>query len=221
MKLLNNLTRSLPATVTVAVATVILFSGLAYSIVRPITYQSQATLVLVPISADPKELPGVLDSFQRSGTAGTYVELLASADTLKRAGDPPVTVTVRSVPDTRAIRVTSAASDKNIVQPALRSLLTAATREQDKLVDIWDIRVLQAPSDPVQSSTSTGLLLMATLLLAVLGALCAWTLLRRYGQGPGSGDRRPPRPPDGSRVETLSTPGWLTTRERTRYPTSR
>ena len=112
MSSLSNLSRSLTTTVTIAVATVILFAGFAYSIVRPITYQSQATLVMVAQPTDPDDLAGVLDSFQRSGAAGTYVELLASEDTLKRAGDPPVTVTVRSVPDTRAIRLVASSSDE-------------------------------------------------------------------------------------------------------------
>lgn len=217
MSSLTNLSRSLTTTVTIAVATVILFAGFAYSLVRPITYQSQATLVLVPQPTDPNDLAGVLDSFQRSGAAGTYVELLASEDTLKRAGDPPVTVTVRSVPDTRAIRLVASASDENIVQPALRSLVTAAQREQDKLVDIWDLRVLQAATSPSKASTSTSLIIMATILLAFLGALCAWTLLRRYGSA---------QPPDrrseaaASRAEALAAADWLT-REGPRYPTSR
>ena len=217
MSSLSNLSRSLTTSVTVAVATVILFAGFAYSLVRPITYQSQATLVLTAKPTDPNDLAGVLDSFQRSGAGGTYVELLASSDTLKRAGDPPVTIKVRSVPDTRVIRVSASAGDENIVQPALRSLLVAAQREQDKLVDIWDLRVLQAPTSPSQASTSTSLILMATILLAFLGALCAWTLLRRYGST---------QPPDGrsgtaaSRAEALAAADWLT-REGPRYPTNR
>ena len=58
---------------------------------------------------------------------------------------------------------------------------------------------------------------MATILLAFLGALCAWTLLRRYGSA---------QPPDrrsaaaASRAEALAAADWLT-REGPRYPTSR
>jgi capsular polysaccharide biosynthesis protein len=216
MTSLGRLSRSGVTLITVAVATIIFFAGLAYTMVRPISYQSRATLVLVPAPADPKDLPGILDSFQRSGTAVTYVELLASSDLLKQAGDPPVTVTVRSVPDSRIIRISASATDKNIVQPALRSIVTAADREQEKLVDIWDLRVLQAPNDPSKSSTGTGMILIATLLLSLLGAVATWTLLRRYGSQP---DRRE-RTGDGARAEALAAAGWLT-REGPRYPTSR
>jgi uncharacterized protein involved in exopolysaccharide biosynthesis len=210
-----NLSRSMTATVTIAVATVIVFAGVAYALVRPVSYESQASIVLDPAPTDPNDLAGVLDSFQRSGVSGTMVELLASEDTLKQAGNPPVTVKVRAVPDTRVIRISAEAQDENVVQPALRALLTAANREQEKLTDVWDLQILQTPSAPSRSSTSTGLILIATLLLALLGALCAWTLMRRYG---GSGPDR--RGPDGTRAEALTAAGWLT-REGPRYPTSR
>jgi hypothetical protein len=208
------LNRGLTTAITLAVATVILFSGLAYAVVRPISYQSQATLVLAPTPQKPSDLAGVLDSFQRSGTAVTYVELLASQDILKAAGDPPVSVKVRSVPDSRVIRISTEAGDKNIVQPALRSLLTAATGQQQKLVDIWQLKVLQTPTGPTRSSTSTSLILLATLLLAFLGALTTCNLLRRYGAPP---DRRTR---DAARTEAMATTGWLTS-EGPRYPTSR
>jgi hypothetical protein len=208
------LSRSLTTAITLAVATVILFAGLAYAIVRPVSYRSEATLVLAPTPEKPSDLAGVLDSFQRSGTAVTYVELLASQDILKAAGDPPVTLNVRSVPDSRVIRISSVASDQNIVQPALRSILTAATQQQQKLVDVWELKVLQAPTGPTQASTSTSLILLATILLAFLGALTAWTLLRRYGTQP---DRRAR---EAARAEAMTPAGWLTGEGR-RYPTNR
>ena len=216
MTAIGRLSRSGVTLITVAVATIIFYAGVAYALVRPISYQSQATLVLVPAPADPKDLPGVLDSFQRSGTAVTYVELLASGDLLRQAGDPPVTITVRSVPDSRIIRISASATEKNIVQPALRSIVTAADREQEKLVDIWDLRVLQAPNNPSKASTSTSVILIATLLLSLLGAVATWTLLRRYGSQP----ERRERTGDGARAEALAAAGWLT-REGPRYPTSR
>lgn len=221
MTSLGRLSRSSVTLITVAVATIIFFAGIAYALVRPVSYQSQATLVLVPAPADPGDLPGILDSFQRSGTAVTYVELLASSSLLKQAGDPPVTISVRSVPDSRIIRISASATDKDIVKPALASLLTAADREQEKLVDIWDLRELQEPNEPSKASTGTGPILIATLLLSLLGAVATWTLLRRYGSGGGGGgpDRRD-RPGDGARAEALAAAGWLT-REGPRYPTSR
>jgi hypothetical protein len=206
--------RSLTTAITLAVATVILFSGLAYAVVRPINYRSEATLVLAPTPEKSSDLAGVLDSFQRSGTAVTYVELLASQDVLKSAGDPPVSVKVRTVPDSRVIRISTEAGDKNIVQPALRAILTAASQQQQKLVDVWELKVLQAPAGPTQASTGTSLILLATLLLAFLGALTTWTLLRRYGAPP---DRRTR---EAARAEAMATTGWLTS-EGPRYPTNR
>jgi hypothetical protein len=222
MTSLTRLSRSGVTLITVAVATIIFFAGIAYALVRPVTYESSATLVLVPNppAGQESDLAGILDSFQRSGTAVTYVELLASGDLLRQAGDPPVTVAVRSVPDSRIIRISTSATDENIVQPALRSILTAAEREQAKLVDIWDLRTLQAPSDPTKASTSTSVILIATLLLALLGAVATWTLLRRYGSGPPDGRSGGGRPGDGARAEALAAAGWLT-REGPRYPTSR
>jgi hypothetical protein len=209
---LNRLNRSSITAITIAVATIIFFAGIAYTLVRPVTYESRATLVLTPKATETGDLAGVLDSFQRSGTHVTYVEMLASGDLLDRAGDPPVTVKVRSVPDSRIIRISTSASDKNVVQPALRSILSAANQEQQKLVDIWTLRSLQDPSTPSRSSTSTSLILLATILLSLLGAISTWTLLRRYGAQP---DRRRA---DGARAEALAAAGWLT-REGSRYPT--
>jgi hypothetical protein len=220
----GNLTRPFVTAVVVAVGTVIFAAGVAYTLIRPITYQSDASMVLAPAPTDPSDLPGVLDSFQRSGTAGTYVELLASEDTKKRAGSPPVTLKVSSVPDTRVIRISSTAGDKNIVQPALRSVLVAANREQSRLEDLWQLRTLQQPTAPSQASTGSGLILIASLLLAILGALSAWTLLRRYGtQSDRMPPRRPPRDPREPREPRepdIAAAGWLT-REGPRYPTSR
>jgi hypothetical protein len=220
MTSIGRLNRSTVTLITVAVATIIFFAGVAYALVRPVTYRSQASLVLVPTPPDPADVPGTLDSFERSGTAQTYVEMLASNDLLKRAGDPPVTVTVRSVPGSRVIRMSTSGDDENIVRPALSAVLSAANREQDKLVDIWDLRVLQAPTDASKASTSTNLILISTILLALLGAVATWTLLRRYGGGPPDDRGQGGRPGDGARAEALAAAGWLT-REGPRYPTSR
>jgi capsular polysaccharide biosynthesis protein len=207
---LSNLSRSLNALITIVVAVVILFAGVTYSFVAPTTYESHATLVLVPKPQKPADLGGILDSFGRSGTAGTYVELLASDDTRKAAGNPPVTTKVRSIPDTRAITITASADDRNIVQPALRAVVTAAQSEQVKLVDVFDLQTLQAPSAPSRASISPSLIIVATVLLSLLGALAAWTLLRHLRKPPDR--RRRPRP-------DALTADWL--REGQRYPTNR
>jgi capsular polysaccharide biosynthesis protein len=208
---LSNLSRSLNALITIAVGVVILVAGVTYTGVAPVTYRSHATLVLVPKPQKPSDVGGILDSFDRSATAGTYVELLASDDTRKAAGNPPVTIKVRSIPDTRAITVSASAQDKNIVQPALRAIVAAAQREQVKLVDVYDLQTLQSPSAPSRASTSPSLIIIATVLLSLLGALATWTLLRRL-RTPPDRRRRPPRPEE-------FTADWL--REGQRYPTSR
>ena len=130
-----------------------------------------------------------------------------------------MTVTVRSVPDSRIIRISTSASDENIVQPALRSILTAAQREQEKLVDIWDLRVLQAPTTPLEGehrhepdphlddpAVSAG----RARDLDPAAPLRSGPAAGRGGAGPG----------DGARAEALAAAGWLT-REGPRYPTSR
>jgi hypothetical protein len=211
----TNLSRAFVTAIVAAVATVIFAAGVGYALVRPSTYESTATVVLAATPTNPADLPGVLDSFQRSGTLGTYVELLASEDTKKNAGDPPVTVTVSSVPDTRAIHVNATGSDRNVVQPALRSILAAAERGQGKLQDLWQLRTLQEPTAPSQAGTSSTLILIASFLLALLGAISTWTLLRRYGAGGGRGG-----PPRRDRADAIAAAGWLT-REGPRYPTSR
>src|SRR4051812_24497959 len=103
---------------SLAVALAILVVGVAYAFARPAEYQSGATLVLTPSPNKPADQPTLLDSFQRSGTVGTYVELLASDDTLRRAGSPNVTLAVRAIPDSRALRLTTT-GDKDVVRPAL------------------------------------------------------------------------------------------------------
>jgi hypothetical protein len=213
----TNLSRAFVTAIVAAVATVIFAAGVGYALVRPNTYESGATVVLAATPTNPADLPGVLDSFQRSGTLGTYVELLASEDIKRDAGSPPVTVKVSSVPDTRAIHVNATGSDKNIVQPALRSVLTAAQQQQGRLQDLWQLRTLQEPTAPSQAGTSSSLILIASFLLAMLGAISTWTLLRRYGSGGGSGRGGGPRR---DRADAIAAAGWLT-REGPRYPTSR
>jgi hypothetical protein len=208
---LSNLSRNLNALITIAVGVVIFVAGVTYAVVAPVTYRSHSTLVLVPKPQKPSDVGGILDSFDRSATAGTYVELLASDDTRKAAGNPPVSINVRAIPDTRAITVSASAQDKNIVQPALRAIVAAAQREQLKLVDVYELQSLQAPSAPARASTSPSLIVAAALLLALLGAIATWTLLRRL-RTPPDRRRRPPRP-------DAFTAEWL--REGQRYPTSR
>jgi hypothetical protein len=207
------LSRTLTIILTAAVATVILVAGSVYSAIRPLNYRSEASIVLVPMPTNPTDVPGLLDSYLRSGTGGTYVVLLTSRDTLKRAGDPPVTVSARALPDTRTIRVTATSTDKKLVQPALAALLSAAQKERAKLLDAWRISVLQQPTAPTVSSTPTSFVLFASLVLSLLGALAVWLFLTRALT-------RSRRESQASGEETVTTPEWVTP-ERPRYPVSR
>ena len=156
-------------------------AGLAYALVRPVSYESNAKLVLVPAVQTEGDVSSVLDSFERSGTAGTYVELLSSGDTLKQAGSPPVTVSVRAIPDSRAIEVDASSRYKDIVRPALASIVTTAQKRQAGLNDPWTLSVLETPSSASRAGPSSGLIIIATIFLAVLGAIAVLTLLPRLG----------------------------------------
>jgi hypothetical protein len=203
------LSRTLTISVTAAIATVTLAAGVVYSVIRPANYESDAKIVLVPGSTDPEAAAGLLSTYTRSGTAGTYVDLVLSADTLERAGDPPVDLSANAIPDTRAIAITAKSGDREVVRPALTALLLAAQQERQKLADDWRIRILQAPTVPSEANVSTAIILIATVILALLGALITWTFLGRVG---AQQQRRPPRD------EAISTPGW---RASGRYPVNR
>jgi hypothetical protein len=207
------LSRTLTMSITAAMTIVILVAGSVYSLIRPANYKSDAKVVLVPEPTNPESTPGLLDSYVRSGTGGTYVELLLSQDTIKRAGNPPVELTAHAIPDTRTIAISAKSGDRGIVSPALTALLNAAQDERQKLGDDWRIRILQSPTAASEANTSTGITLIATVTLALLGALASWTLLRRLGnQRPRGAQRRGD--------EVMPTPGWVT-REGRRYPVNR
>ena len=102
--------RYLPIIVALAVAV----AGLGYAAVRTPTYESSAQLVLVPQAKDPAVDADLLSSVSSAGTVGTYVELYGSADVAEAAGDPDVTITVRSVPDSRIIGVTASGDEDDV-----------------------------------------------------------------------------------------------------------
>jgi hypothetical protein len=170
----------LTAWLTLFVVVCILAVGLTYSVVRPKTWESVATVTLVPTPANAADVPDVLDSFERSGVAGTYVELLTSHDTLARAGSPPVDVKASAVQGARAIRVTTSSSDREVVRPALSAILGAAVQEQAKLQDVWTISILETPNAPKKADLPTGLFLVAIVILALLGGISTWVLGRRF-----------------------------------------
>jgi capsular polysaccharide biosynthesis protein len=185
--------RYLPIIVALAVAV----AGLGYAAVRTPTYESTAQLVLVPQAKDPAVDADLLSSVSSAGTVGTYVELYGSADVAEAAGDPDVTITVRSVPDSRIIGVT-ASGDEDNVQEDLRRILAAGLSQEPRLKDSWGTAVIQQPTAPEQAPPSTGMILLATLLLAILAGVFTAVLLRRaIASGAVPGDQRRPRPSPG------------------------
>lgn len=184
--------RYLPIVVALAVA----FVGLVYAVARTPAYESTARLVLVPQAKDPAVNADLLSSVSSAGAVGTYVELYGSADVTGAAGDPPVTITVRSVPDSRIIGVT-ASGDEDAVKEDLRRVLAAGLAQEPRLKDSWGTAVIQQPSEPEQAPPSTGMVLLATLLLAILAGVFTAVLLRRgaaSGADPGDLQRRQPAP---------------------------
>jgi uncharacterized protein involved in exopolysaccharide biosynthesis len=178
-----------------AAAVCVLSVGVAYAALRPVSWTSEASIVLAPQAPEADDLPSLLDSFERSGTVGTYVELIASHDTLRRAGSPPVAVTVRAIPDTRVITI-STTGERDEVQPALRSVLLAATAAQAGLRDLWKLSVLESPSGPGEAGPSASLVIAASALLAILAAVATGVAVRRIAVGePGrlSGEAAPAR----------------------------
>jgi acylphosphatase len=171
--------RSIGIAALVAAATVFL-AGLIYTIARDRSYESVATVVLSPSQAEPENISSLLESFERSGTLGTYVELMASNDTTAEAREMGVSITVRAVPDTRAIRVI-AEGGKEEVQPALQSVIEATRNRQTALSDLYVLEVLESPSERTQAGPSTGILLLATLLLSIFAAVGTVAILRRFG----------------------------------------
>jgi hypothetical protein len=159
--------RLMPA---ILVALVVLVAGIAYAIQRAPEYVSSGSLVLAPLPEEDSDLTNLLQGFDRSGTMGTFVELIASDDTLRRAGDPPVQVTVRAIPDTRVIEVTTT-GDRDVVRPALSALLASAQAARGTLSELWTLRTLESASEPEPAPPSTMLVLLATCVLALLGGV--------------------------------------------------
>src|SRR4051794_24671243 len=163
---------------------VILGAGVAYAVLRPATYQSTSRLVLVPKAKSLNDISNLTSSFSSSGTAETLVELIASKDTVKSAGADGLDVGVRAIPSSRVIAVNVAGGDEKRLQPALDRLLETARQEQTRLNDAWGAEVLEGAQTPSRSGPSAGLVLLATLLLAVFGGVLVLVALQRFGTPP-------------------------------------
>jgi hypothetical protein len=161
-------------------ASLVVLVGLVFTLARDRDYESTATVVLAPTAKEAGEITTLLESFERSGTQGTYVELMASDDTTAEARAKGVSITVRAVPNTRAIEVTAEGGEDDVV-PALESVIAATEDRQESLSSLFALKVLESPSSPTLSGPGTGILLLATLLLAIFAAVAVVVILRRVG----------------------------------------
>ena len=200
-------------TVAAVVALLVLAAGSAYALLRPVDWQSTAQLVLVPTPNDPGDIPNTLDGLAASGTLGTYVELLSSPDLKRRAGSPPVALTVRSVPDSRVINLTTVGS-KESVRSGLTAIVQAGAEAQSSLRDLWALRTIREPSEPERAGVATSVLLFASMLLALLAALVVVVALRRLEPATPSPDPRTPPFDDEEEEEELRMRAVHGSRER-------
>jgi hypothetical protein len=164
--------------IAVVSALVVLLAGIGYALTRSPDYRSSGALVLAPAVSDPASKAQLLQGYERSGTMGTFVHLVASADTFDRAGRPPVAIDARAVPSTRVIQVTAEGSE-GAVQAGLQAVMASATASQGSLRDLWDLNVLESASPPEQAGPSTAVLIGGALLLALLSAVFTAVVLRR------------------------------------------
>lgn len=172
------MSRRLGIVLAALVGLVVLLAGLAYAAVRDPDYTSRATLALDPSPADDEDIPGLIGSFNSSGSIGTYVELIASGDTFRAAGSPPVGLAVRAIPDSRVIDVRVEGGEA-VVRPALRRIIAVSLGRQTDFKDPWTLRVLQSAQPPLRSGPSTTFVVAAAVLLALLSAIFVLVALTR------------------------------------------
>jgi uncharacterized protein involved in exopolysaccharide biosynthesis len=203
------LSRSQAYVLAAIVALGILAAGSGYALVRPVTYESSAVVALAPRAEIPADdIPTLTGGFTNSAILGTYVELIASADTLREAGSPPVTVQARAVPASRVINVTAKGSYE-ATRPGLVSVLQAAILSAQRLHDAWELRILQTAQAPVAAGPSSGLIVAASVVLALFGVVLLFVVLRHLNLfvepllGPLR-ERTPPPQPDEALLSGVS-----------------
>ena len=175
---------------TALVALSVLMAGVAYLVARVPAYRSEAKLALIP-PADADVARQLLRSFERSDAPGTYVQLIASSATVRRAGSPPVDVSARAVPGTRVIEVATY-GDAILVRPGLEAIVAAAQSLQAVRGDLWQLAPIEQPSTPTLASPGDGRVLLASAVLAALGAWLAFVLIGRLVPAPAPPPSLPP-----------------------------
>lgn len=174
------MSRRLRVLAAVVVGVGIVIAGVGYASVKPSSYTSTSRLVLIPRAKSLNDISNLTSSFTSSGTAGTFVELIASNDTLAAAGASGLSAGVRAIPDSRVIQVGLQGAQSR-VQPALGRLLKVARQKQRALNDDWTMEVLEGAQPATKSGPSTKLIFVATFLLAIFGGVLVLVALQRFG----------------------------------------
>jgi hypothetical protein len=173
-----------------AAALLVLLAGATYALTRAPSYESSASVVLVPKRDAPHDFRTFVGGDTIAATAGTYLELLSSPSTLTEAGFRGVHLSASDVPDTSvlssgsltlSIDVTTRSRQRRLVQPALSAVIATARRHEGELDDLWDIRTVSSPSAPTRLGPTRGRILSASVLLSLLAALSLSTLIRYFG----------------------------------------
>jgi hypothetical protein len=183
-------------TVALIVGISVLVAGTAFTLLRHRSWESKAELAVIPASSAISDQANLLGNLQESGTMGTRVELISSKDTLQAAGSPNVQITARALPDTRVIDVT-ATGEPTDVRAGLADVITAAKAADARLDDAWTLKTITSPTAPAKAGPGTGLLLGATLLLAIIGGVATLIGLGRIEPTAYPRRREPDLGPDG------------------------
>jgi uncharacterized protein involved in exopolysaccharide biosynthesis len=176
-------------------AAIVLVAGGIYAVVRPPSYESSASIALVPKPNAPSDLQTLLQSDTVADTAGTYVELLSSPSTRERrfhgvhvtADDVPDTSIVNSGNLTRVIELRTRSRKEQLVRPALGALISTGRAREAGLDDLWDIHTLSSPTAPKRIGPTRGRIVTTSVLLSLFAALVVSALIRQLGSA------RPPR----------------------------
>jgi hypothetical protein len=175
----------------VAVAALaVLLAGGTYALEHAPSYESGASIALVPKRGAPRDLETIFGADTIAAAATTYVELVVSPTTLSRPRFRGVQVSAEDVPDTsvlgsgaltRSIEVTTRSRRRQAVQPALFAVIADARRREGKLDDLWDISTISSPSAPRRFGPTRARIAGASVLLSLLAALVLSTLIGQFG----------------------------------------
>lgn len=186
-----------------AAALAVLAGGISFALLRPVQHASEAAVVAVPaVTGDDRDRTAVAESFERSGVAGTFVEVLDAETTARSAGAPPVELDVRAVPASRVIELT-ATGGRDTVAPALGALITSAQVTVREVDPLWTIRRLNGPSRAEPAGLGLPAVLLATVLLALLVGTFTAVVLGRALRGGAVRDTGGPPPQDHAADEHL------------------